>query len=114
MVEHMSCLEAINSSETFKMHMEKYKQDNGKEYWRVIGSDVPKFYVTRAYIHIDNLFNGDKVLGETTNLFLEENWKELVKDFEPLFSGALDSLLKQVLGPIFDKVPYDEIFPETV
>nr|CAD7434396.1 unnamed protein product [Timema monikensis] len=53
----------VNSSETFKMHMEKYKQDNGKEYWRVIGSDVPKFYVTRAYIHIDNLFNGDKVLA---------------------------------------------------
>nr|CAD7266568.1 unnamed protein product [Timema shepardi] len=54
-----------------EMHMEKYKQDNGKEYWRVIGSDVPKFYVTRAYLHIDNLFNGDKVLDQSCYLFIQ-------------------------------------------
>jgi hypothetical protein len=48
------------------------------------------------------------------NTFLNENWREVVRDLAPPFGEAIKEALKRILTNIFELVPYDEIYPETV
>jgi len=48
------------------------------------------------------------------NMFLNENWKDLVRDLAPPIGEALGQVLKTVLTNIYELVPYDEAFPETL
>jgi len=52
--------------------------------------------------------------GENMNMFLNENWKDLVRDLAPPIGEALGQVLKTVLTNIYELVPYDEAFPETL
>ncbi|XP_065170729.1 protein takeout-like [Atheta coriaria] len=61
-------------------------------------------------LHLDNLFNGDKTLGDQVNNFLNENWQ----DVEGLLRPAVTETVTTLVGAIFDKiaksVPLDELF----
>jgi len=48
------------------------------------------------------------------NSFLNENWREVVRDLAPPVGEALGQALHTLLTDIFELVPYDEAFPETV
>jgi hypothetical protein len=48
------------------------------------------------------------------NTFLNENWKELVRDLSPPIGEALSQVVQRILTNIFELVPFDEAFPETV
>ncbi len=39
------------------------KQSDGKDYMKITNSDL-RFDTTRVYVRLENLFNGDKLLGE--------------------------------------------------
>ncbi|XP_049773887.1 protein takeout-like [Schistocerca cancellata] len=73
-----------------------------------------EYNVTRAYIHLDNLFNGDKLLGETTNRVLNENWQDLAKEVGPTIAEAIGEVMRQILQNIFDVVSYEDAFPDKV
>lgn len=64
----------------------------------------------RSYFKFDNLFNGNKQLGDEMNKFMNENWLDVAKDTKPSFDETLDRVFKQNLDNLFEKVPYDEIF----
>lgn len=61
-------------------------------------------------MHFDNLFNGDYLLGETINRFLNDNWKELLRETRPLVKKAVAAIYKAILQPFFVKYPYDDFF----
>nr|CAD7463235.1 unnamed protein product [Timema tahoe] len=65
----------------------------------------------RAYIHLKNLFNGDKLLGDQMNIFLNENWEILVKEVGPTIGEAIGEAMRQILAGIFDLVPLEDAFP---
>jgi hypothetical protein len=48
------------------------------------------------------------------NTFLNENWRELVRDLAPSIGEAVNEVVKRILTNIFELVPFDEVFPETV
>lgn len=48
------------------------------------------------------------------NTFLNENWREVVRDLTPPISEVISEVVKTILANIFELVPYDESFPETV
>jgi hypothetical protein len=48
------------------------------------------------------------------NSFLNENWRELVRDLAPPFGEAVGQVVKTIITNISELVPYDEIYPETV
>ena len=52
--------------------------------------------------------------GDNMNTFLNENWKELVRDLAPPIAEALSQVVQTILTNIFELVPFDEAFPETV
>ncbi|KAL1449637.1 hypothetical protein WDU94_002123 [Cyamophila willieti] len=64
----------------------------------------------RTYLHFDNLFNGDKYLGEQMNQFMNDNHKELYSVFIPAFEKVLAEEDKQELTEILSVLPYDELF----
>lgn len=64
----------------------------------------------RSYYHLSNLFNGDKLLGDQTNKFLDENWREIDKDLGPAISETIAQICVQIASAFFDRIPYNELF----
>jgi hypothetical protein len=48
------------------------------------------------------------------NTFLNENWRDLMRELEKPINEALSEIGKRILTNIFELVPFDEAFPETV
>jgi len=48
------------------------------------------------------------------NKFLNENWKELIRELETPIGEGLGQVAMAMLTNIFELVPYDEGFPVTV
>nr|CAD7571773.1 unnamed protein product [Timema californicum] len=64
----------------------------------------------QANIHLENLFNGDKMLGDNMNMFLNENWREVVDDVGPAFTQALAELMGNIFSGVFGLVSVEEGF----
>lgn len=89
------------------------KESNGKEY--VLPKDLKLSIDAKGMtIHLDNLFNGDKFLGDNMNTFLNENWKDVLADVGPTIGEAMAQVITIILSNIFQLVPYDEAFPDKV
>lgn len=91
----------------------------------------------RAYFQLENLFNGDKLLGNSfvisissrgkekklitstftyagENLlhFLNENWKEVTTEIGPAIGEAISEVFRIILTNIADLVPWEYIYPD--
>jgi Haemolymph juvenile hormone binding protein (JHBP) len=82
---------------------------NGKTY---IGLEKSKFNftTTRAQVNFSNLFNGDKLLGDNMNLFLNENWSIVIDELKKPINLAFASEFKDIVSNILENTPYDELF----
>ncbi|BES95611.1 Hypothetical protein NTJ_08420 [Nesidiocoris tenuis] len=91
-------------------HWNEYKIAN----WTYVNVTEAQFplEIKKLTMKLDNLFNGNKVLGENMNRFLNENWAEILKDIKPALSGALASLTTSVLENVARLVPFDLLFPK--
>lgn len=67
---------------------------------------------TRVLFNFENLFNGDKALGDSMNAFLNENWKLLYDELLPDMQRALAVNFLEVVTKIFAKYPYAKFFQE--
>lgn len=82
---------------------------NGKEY---LYTDDLKlvFTIERLYMQLDNLYNGDKILGDSTNLFLNENWEEIFNELKRSIFDAFGLIMQNIINSVFRKIPYNELF----
>lgn len=72
------------------------------------------FDTSRLHINLENLFNGDKRLGDNMNQFLNTNWRDILNELKPAITYAVEEILKGIINRIFMKVPYEEVFaPES-
>ncbi|KAL3270457.1 hypothetical protein HHI36_021004 [Cryptolaemus montrouzieri] len=62
--------------------------------------------------NLENLFNGDKTLGDQLNKFLNENWKDILVELGPGITEAVGGILKSIVGKFLQKTPINEIFPD--
>ncbi|XP_055850815.1 protein takeout-like [Episyrphus balteatus] len=71
-----------------------------------------KLQIETSRLHFDfrNLFNGDKVLGDNMNLFLNENWKEIFGEVRNSITAAFASIFQSVIANVFSKYPYSKLF----
>ncbi|XP_044757851.1 uncharacterized protein LOC123316006 [Coccinella septempunctata] len=65
-----------------------------------------------AHFHMDNLFNGDKRLGDELNKFLNENWKEVISEFQELVRSPMKAIIKSVAVGILENLTLDEAFAD--
>lgn len=66
------------------------------------------------YIYLENLFNGDKLMGATTNKLLNNNWRDIFDELRPAMLKAIGAMNLGVAKPVFDKVPYAELYANVI
>ncbi|XP_044745834.1 protein takeout-like isoform X2 [Coccinella septempunctata] len=90
------------------MDVEKYSK-NGDTYLK-----VTKFTMDaepeRAYYQFDNLFDGNKLLGDNINRVLNDNWKQLFDDVIKDYLVVASQYLMALTNRLFQKVPLKDIF----
>lgn len=55
-------------------------------------------------------FLADKVLSDSVNAILNENWRDILEDLRTPFEDSMANLLKSVIRPFFASLPYAEYF----
>nr|AGM32444.1 hemolymph juvenile hormone binding protein (JHBP) [Coptotermes formosanus] len=83
---------------------------DGKDYMKL---DQFKFSVDVAHadIHLNNLFNGNKELGDAMNRFMRSNWEAVFKEMKPVVDEAITSILTDIARKVFDRFSLAELFP---
>ncbi|XP_058060767.1 protein takeout-like [Anopheles bellator] len=87
----------------------KLVDKNGKQFFQVDKSKA-NFDTSRFYMDFTNLFNGDKALGDNMNVFLNENWQDILKELKPAIAAAFTKIFEAVVSNVFNKVPYSELY----
>ncbi|PNF31882.1 hypothetical protein B7P43_G07898 [Cryptotermes secundus] len=67
---------------------------------------------SKAYIHLSNLFDGDRFMGERLNEIINDNWQDLFRDMAPKIAHEIAVVISSIVNNIAKDVPYDVIFPE--
>lgn len=56
------------------------------------------------------MYGGDKLLGDNTNKFLNENWNDIFKEIRSNIFDAFTLITENTLRNVFNKVPYNDLF----
>lgn len=88
----------------------KVVNKNGKEYMAVDDSKL-LFAANGLTMKFENLFN-DKQLSETMNVFLNENWQEILNELRPSLSETMSQILISIVSGPFNRIPYNDFFSE--
>ncbi|XP_078051421.1 take-out-like carrier protein, partial [Augochlora pura] len=94
-----------------EIHCEKYEKD-GVTYIRVTKYDV-KFTPKRVTLKFDNLFNGDTILGDQMNRFINENSDLLFKELQSPYEETFGLVFAKISNDFFSRIPFDKLFPQT-
>ena len=87
----------------------KLTEIEGKEYFQVKKLKTD-FTTTKFRIRLNNLFNGDKALGETMNKFLNDNWKDILPEIKPSINHSYGKVFVKIISSVFSTIPYNELF----
>ncbi|KAL5235485.1 hypothetical protein ACI65C_002895 [Semiaphis heraclei] len=104
-----TCRFALDDYKSFSVIKMKPVLRNGNTYLEVQSLDW-KFTTSKMHLKMNNLFNGDKVLGDNMNLFLNENWMEVLKEMQPAFERALSAAFISIAQEFFNRIPLNQIF----
>lgn len=63
-------------------------------------------------MNLENLYNGDKLLGDATNKFMNENWLEIFNEIKHSIFDAFGLISENMFTSVFRKLPYNELFSE--
>lgn len=108
---HGQCKLVLDGFSALAVAHFKPLEKNGELYWNLNHLDFD-FSTTKLHIRLDNLFNGDKALGENMNKFLNENWTILLDELRPAFRSALGTVFSEITSRFFERVPITQIFPK--
>ncbi|KAJ9577446.1 hypothetical protein L9F63_005947 [Diploptera punctata] len=88
---------------------EEEKKKDGKEYYRIVKSKLTE-NPEKMTVKFDNLFNGNKLLGDNMNLVINENWQEIHKDLGPPVADGIAQYMENVINNIYSLVPIENVF----
>ncbi|XP_074041045.1 protein takeout [Leptinotarsa decemlineata] len=77
----------------------------GEQFVKIADQHV-HYEVSRAYFNFTNLFNGDKLLGDSTINLLNDEWKSINDELKEGIEETIKSVSATIVGGIFEKVPY--------
>lgn len=84
---------------------------NGNEHLKI--DDVKISYdIGETKVHLDNLFNGDNTLGDKVNMFLNENWRSVSEEMQPIMEDAMAEVVRQTTDKLLQIYTYDQLLPE--
>ncbi|KAH0821936.1 hypothetical protein GEV33_000855 [Tenebrio molitor] len=93
------------------LHLEEYEKKN-KKYYKVTQK---KLLVEPQMLNfkLDNLFNGDKVLGDNINRVMNDNSKEMYADLRSSYEEAFGKIFVAVFDNLLTRVPIAQLFAST-
>lgn len=83
--------------------------DDGETYINVTDYKI-RFKPKRVTFKFENLFNGDKVLGNTMNRFMNQNWKVVFEGTASEYEKFFGEKFKSIANNVFQNVPMKKIF----
>ncbi|XP_058453175.1 protein takeout [Malaya genurostris] len=83
---------------------------NGKNHLSLAKLDI-KIKVGDGKIKLENLFGGDRVLGEIINETINQNFSLLSHELIPLIEKALQRIFKTTGNKILERFPEEVLFP---
>lgn len=84
---------------------------NGTEYVK-FDQLLMKVSIGNSRIRLENLFNGDRTLGEIGNQVINENSNLFVDEMIPGFEKSLSKTFLEIANDILTDVTFDEMFPD--
>lgn len=67
-----------------------------------------KFNVGGMRIHLDNLFNGNKVLSASFNMFLNQNAKDIIGELSDDLESGLADIFTGLWNTVFNAMPLNQ------
>lgn len=61
-------------------------------------------------MNFSNLFNGNKELGDATNKFFNENWKDILVELKPEISENIKDVYVKIINHVLSSFPYETLF----
>ncbi|XP_025405684.1 circadian clock-controlled protein-like [Sipha flava] len=86
-------------------------QKNGKTFVQIKKMDLRLASVKKLNVKLENLFNGNKQLGDNMNSILNENWEVLLEELQPAFEEAIAAIAQDIVNKALQKTAYTDIFP---
>ncbi|XP_015109264.1 protein takeout [Diachasma alloeum] len=83
---------------------------DGVEYFRVREFEL-KITVGKGTLRLDNLFGGDKVIGDVVNNAINNNFDAFLKELMPVVERALGRAFRDIGQTIVNQFTYDQLFP---
>ncbi|KAK9874601.1 hypothetical protein WA026_005433 [Henosepilachna vigintioctopunctata] len=84
---------------------------DGIKYIRSTGNHLT-YNFKLVQFKLDNLFDGNKQLGDEMNKFLNENWKLILDDFGPGIANTISHIHKKNFNDFVSDIPITEIYLE--
>nr|CAD7410706.1 unnamed protein product [Timema cristinae] len=88
-----------------------YKK-KGEDYLRFQSIEID-LKIGKFHVHLDNLFGGDKVLGEATNAALNENRSEFIETLRPIAERTVGEVILEIANKITNNFSLKELFRDS-
>jgi len=85
---------------------------DGVDHIRFTKAKVTVGGVSKGKIHLDNLFGGDKLIGEVINNAINLNFQYFVQELKPIIEDTLSKFAVETANTIVEDFPLKEVFPE--
>lgn len=92
-----------------QIYLDKYEK-NGETYLKVKKYNII-LEPNRVNIKFDNLFDGDTILGEQMNRFINENSDLLFKELQSSYQETFGLVFGKIANDIFTRISMNKIFP---
>lgn len=94
-----------------RVHAVMEKQSNGEDHV-AIDEFKMKITVGAGTLHLDNLFGGEKVLGDVINSAINSNFNAFLRELQPLIEKALSDAFREIANSIVNQFTSEQLFPE--
>lgn len=101
---------SVNFPGATKVQVEKYLDENGEEKIRITDLTI-KISVGRGTMRLDNLFGGERALGDVINSAINNNFSLFLKELSPLVEQALSDAFTTIAGNIVEQFTFAQLFP---
>lgn len=102
------CLISVNVKADHKIKFQEMTK-RGQKYLEVVDYNI-KLNPEKSIFNFENLFNGEKQLGEAMNRVLNQYDKEIFQDVGAGYGQSFALIGKQIANNFFTKIPKNKIF----
>ncbi|XP_070156458.1 circadian clock-controlled protein daywake-like [Polyergus mexicanus] len=93
-----------------KIQAERYIDENGIERVRIVDFKL-KISVSKGSVKLDNLFNGEQILGDLINSSINNNFDLFAKEFLPMVEMTLSDAFQNISNNIIQQFSFTQLFP---